>query len=162
MLDGTLLSAPRVMSTITDSGQITGQFTSEEVDFLVDILQAGSLKAALKKVPIAENTIGAIVGDEMIRRGKLAAGLAMASTFLFMVLWYRFAGVVACFALAVNLLLTLAVMKFPLRRPADPARLGRSGSERRHGGRCERAGLRAHPRGTGTRSRFADGNPQRV
>ena len=103
MLDGTLLSAPRVMSTITDSGQITGQFTVEEVNFLVDILQAGSLKAALKKVPIAQNTIGAIVGEEMIRRGKLAAGLAMASTFLFMVLWYRFSGVVACFALAVIL-----------------------------------------------------------
>jgi SecD/SecF fusion protein len=117
MLDGSLLSAPRVMSTITDSGRITGQFTQEEVDFLVGILQAGSLPAALKKVPIAQNTIGAIVGDEMIRRGKLAAGLALASTFVFMILWYRLAGLVACFALAVNLLLTLAVMKFPLRAP---------------------------------------------
>ena len=117
MLDGSLLSAPRVMSTITDSGRITGQFTQEEVDFLVGILQAGSLPAALKKAPIAQNTIGAIVGDETIRRGKLAAGLALASTFVFMVIWYRFAGFVACLALAANLLLTLAVMKFPLRAP---------------------------------------------
>jgi len=120
MLDGTLLSAPRVMSTITDSGRITGQFTQEEVDFLVGILQAGSLPAALKKVPIAENTIGAIVGDEMIRRGKWAAGLSLASTFLFMILWYRFSGIVASFALAINLLLTLAVMKLlgaPLTLP---------------------------------------------
>ncbi len=117
MLDGNLLSAPRVMSTITDSGRITGQFTQEEVDFLVGILQAGSLPAALKKAPIAQNTIGAMVGDETIRRGKLAAGLAMASTFVFMLIWYRFAGFVACLALAANLLLTLAVMKFPLRAP---------------------------------------------
>lgn len=117
MLDGNLLSAPRVMSTITDSGRITGQFTQEEVDFLVGILQAGSLPAALKKAPIAQNTIGAMVGDETIRRGKLAAGLAMASTFVFMLIWYRFAGFVACLALAANLLMTLAVMKFPLRAP---------------------------------------------
>ncbi len=120
MLDGTLLSAPRVMSTITDSGRITGQFTQEEVNFLVGILQAGSLPAALKKVPIAQNTIGAMVGDETIRRGKYAAGLALASTFVFMLIWYRFAGFVACLALAANLVLTLAVMKIlgaPLTLP---------------------------------------------
>lgn len=117
MLDGNLLSAPRVMTTITDSGRITGQFTQEEVDFLVGILQAGSLPAALKKAPIAQNTIGAIAGEETIRRGKWAASLALASTFVFMLIWYRFAGFVACLALSANLLLTLAVMKFPLRAP---------------------------------------------
>jgi len=117
MLDGTLLSAPRVMSTITDSGRITGQFTREEVDFLVGILQAGSLPASLKKVPIAQNTIGAVLGEETIYRGKIAAVLALSTTFVFMLAWYRFAGLVACFALAANLLLILAMMKFPLRAP---------------------------------------------
>jgi len=117
MLDGTLLSAPRVMSTITDSGRITGQFTQEEVDFLVGILQAGSLPASLKKTPIAQNTIGAVLGEETIYRGKIAAALALGTTFLFMLFWYRFAGIVACLALTINLLLILAMMKFPLRAP---------------------------------------------
>ena len=66
MLDGELLSAPRVMSTISDRGRITGRFTQPEVDFLVGILQAGSLPAAMKKSPISANQIGAQLGEEEI------------------------------------------------------------------------------------------------
>lgn len=117
MLDGELLSAPRVMSTITDAGRITGSFTQEEVDFLVGILQAGSLPSALNKVPISQNTIGAVMGEETIRKGKLAAAVALASTFVFMLLWYRLSGFIACLALAMNLLLTLAIMSVPFDTP---------------------------------------------
>ena len=109
-LDGELLSAPRIMSTISDRGRITGNFTKEEVEFLVGILQAGSLPAAMKKEPIAENDIGALLGADTIERGKLAIGLSLTVVVVFILFWYRFAGFVACLALATNLLLILAFM----------------------------------------------------
>lgn len=58
LLDGELLSAPRVMSTITDRGRITGQFTKAEVENLAAILQAGTLPIELKKTPVSETVFG--------------------------------------------------------------------------------------------------------
>ncbi len=54
ILDDQVKSAPSIKSRITDSGIIEGTFTPEQVQFLVDILNAGSLPAALSKVPVAE------------------------------------------------------------------------------------------------------------
>jgi SecD/SecF fusion protein len=108
MLDGTLLSAPRVMSTISDQGQITGGFTKDEVDFLVGILQAGSLPAALSDSPISENKIGAVLGEMTIRKGREAIVLSLCAVVVFILFWYRLAGLIACAALAANLLLIMA------------------------------------------------------
>ncbi|MCL4206811.1 MAG: protein translocase subunit SecD, partial [Pirellulaceae bacterium] len=110
MLDGSLLSAPRVMSTISDRGRITGSFTKDEVDFLVGILQAGSLPAALSKEPISENKIGAVLGEMTIRKGRIAIAVSLTAVVVFILFWYKLAGVIACIALAANLLLILAFM----------------------------------------------------
>lgn len=110
LLDGRTLSAPRIMSTISDRGQITGDFTKQEVDFLVGILHAGSLPAAVNENPISENQIGAVLGEDTIEKGKLAIGISLGAVLVFILIWYRFAGVVACLALTVNLLLILALM----------------------------------------------------
>jgi len=110
LLDGRTLSAPRIMSTISDRGQITGDFTKQEVDFLVGILHAGSLPAAVNEEPISENQIGAVLGEDTIEKGKLAIGISLGAVLVFILIWYRFAGVVACLALTVNLLLILALM----------------------------------------------------
>ncbi|MCY2992511.1 MAG: protein translocase subunit SecD [Planctomycetota bacterium] len=116
MLDGELLSAPRVMSTISDRGRITGRFTQPEVDFLVGILQAGSLPAAMKKSPISANQIGAQLGDEEIRKGTNATGASLIAVVFFMVYWYRFPGFIACVAMAANLIMTVAIM-IPIHAP---------------------------------------------
>ena len=50
LLDGFLVSAPAIRSTISGRGEITGSFSQQEVDDLVDVLNAGSLPAPLKKV----------------------------------------------------------------------------------------------------------------
>jgi hypothetical protein len=50
MLDGKLHSAPNIMSKITNRGQISGNFTTQEVADLVDILNAGSLPVRLRLV----------------------------------------------------------------------------------------------------------------
>ena len=139
MLDGNLLSAPRVMSTITDSGRITGRFTQEEVDFLVGILQAGSLPAALKKAPIAQNTIGAIVGDETIRRGKMGRWAVARFHVRVHGDLVSFRGLRRVLGPHRQPAVDLGRDEIPVACAPDAARLGRFGVERRHGGRRQRA-----------------------
>ncbi len=89
---------------------ISGKFSTEEVEELVRILQAGQLPAALTKQPIAENQIDATLGADTINKGFIAAGASMAAVLLFMLVYYRFAGVISCFALILNLVMTVALM----------------------------------------------------
>ncbi len=110
ILDGHLRSAPNIRDTIGDQGEITGSFTREEVETLVSVLQAGSLPAALTEEPISEMLIGPTLGRDTIRRGSIAITLAMVLVLVFMLVYYRFAGVVACGALLATLLLVLSVM----------------------------------------------------
>ena len=110
LLDGKLLSAPSIQSQITGRGQITGKFTQEEVDFLVEILRAGKLSTVLQKEPISENNMGAELGQSTINKGKWAIQLSLVCVLVFVWFYYRFAGLVACLALILNLLLVLALM----------------------------------------------------
>jgi SecD/SecF fusion protein len=112
ILDGLVMSAPTINSRITTSGQITGGFTVKEVDNLVNILRSGALPATLKQQPVSETTIGATLGQDTIHDGIQAILLAFAAVVFFMVIYYRFAGLVACVALFANLLLTVGFMVF--------------------------------------------------
>ncbi|MFO0867690.1 MAG: SecD/SecF family protein translocase subunit, partial [Pirellulales bacterium] len=110
VLDGNLLSAPAIRGMITDRGQITGQFTQEEVDFLVGILRAGSLPAALHEEPVSENQIGSLLGADMILKSAWALAFSLAAVFVFVVVYYQFSGVVAAVVLLLNIVLTVALM----------------------------------------------------
>jgi SecD/SecF fusion protein len=110
VLDGEVRSAPTINSVIEGSGQITGDFTVQEVDNLVRILRSGALPATLKPQPVSENTMGATLGEDTIDSGLKAVGIAFAAVLIFMVIYYRFAGFVACVALLSNLLLTVGFM----------------------------------------------------
>jgi len=110
VLDGELLSAPSLNSVIRDSGQITGDFTQDDVDWLVGVLNAGRLPAALNKEPISEQRVEPTLGLSTIESGKQAIGISLIAIVLFMPLYYRFSGLVACFALVFNLVLVLGVM----------------------------------------------------
>ena len=110
ILDDKLLSAPSIKSPISGDGQISGNFSTAEVEDLVRILKAGQLPAALTKKPIAENQIDATLGADTIRKGLYAAGASMIAVLVFMLVYYRFTGVIACIVLVLNLLMTLAVM----------------------------------------------------
>lgn len=110
ILDGTLDSAPSIQSTITDNGQISGDFNDQEVRDLVDVLRAGQLPAQLSEKPALSQTIDATLGPDTIRKGAISMLASVVVVMVFMVVYYRFAGVVACMALLTNVLLTLAVM----------------------------------------------------
>src|SRR5262249_51359060 len=110
ILDDQVMSAPTINSIITNSGQITGNFTRKEVDGLVNILRAGQLPATLKQQPVSETTMGATLGEDTISKGVFAVGLAFLAILVFMCVYYKFAGFVASVALLANLLLTVGFM----------------------------------------------------
>jgi SecD/SecF fusion protein len=110
IFDNELKSAPNIQEKISERGEITGQFSQEEVQFIVDILKSGSLPVMLYEKPISENTIGAILGLDTIKKGSISIVVALGIVLLFLAGYYRFAGLVACFALTLNLLVTVAFM----------------------------------------------------
>jgi SecD/SecF fusion protein len=112
VLDGLVMSAPTINSRITTSGQITGSFTVKEVDSLVNILRSGALPATLKPQPVSETTIGATLGQDTIHDGIMAIVIAFGAVVVFMVAYYRFAGLVASVALFANLIITVGFMVF--------------------------------------------------
>ncbi len=110
ILDGIVQSAPRIQSTISERGQITGEFTQQEVDDLAEILTAGGLPASLDPIPLSEQVVSATLGEDTIRAGVTSMLVATLVVVVFMVIYYRFAGVVANIALILNVLLTVGFM----------------------------------------------------
>ncbi|MFM9012324.1 MAG: protein translocase subunit SecD, partial [Gemmatimonadota bacterium] len=110
LLDDVVQSAPSIRSTITSSGQITGLDSQDEVDVLVEVLNAGSLPAALRSEPISEQRISSQLGDDTIKSARLAMLLATLLVLTFMLAYYRFSGFVADLAVLLNIVLVIAVM----------------------------------------------------
>ncbi|MCR9292799.1 MAG: protein translocase subunit SecD, partial [bacterium] len=120
IMDERVLSAPQLNSPISSQGVIQGQFTKEEVDFLVTILRAGRLPATLSEEPASENRVGAGLGATTVEKGKNAAIMAIVVTFLCILIYYQFSGAVASIALIINALLIFGIMIFisqPLTLP---------------------------------------------
>ena len=110
VLDNQLISAPTINERIRGQGEISGNMGQDGVDFIVDILRAGSLPTQLSKDPISRETISPTLGAETVEKGKQAILYSLAAVMTFMFFYYRFAGFVACLALGANLLLILGLM----------------------------------------------------
>ncbi|MGL6075631.1 MAG: protein translocase subunit SecD [Fimbriiglobus sp.] len=110
IMDDRIVSAPNLKEKLSAGGIITGNFDQAGVNRLVFILRSGALNAELKPDPVSENTVGPTLGQDTIQKGLWAVGLAFAAVMAFMVVYYRFSGLVACIALLVNLLLTIGFM----------------------------------------------------
>ncbi len=110
VLDNVMLSAPTLRSRIRDSGQIEGDFTEEEIEVLVGILNAGRLPATLRPEPISQQAISATLGADTIRAGANAMIISTLAILVFMLVYYRFAGIVADLAVTLNVIITVALM----------------------------------------------------
>ncbi len=110
LLDGTVYSAPVINSKLGSDNRITGRFTTQEADELSKILKAGALPATLRY--LQELTVGASLGRDSIRDGVRASIAAMSFITIFMLIYYRLAGLNAIVALAGNLLIVLAAMAY--------------------------------------------------
>jgi len=110
ILDGRVVSAPTIQSKIRDTGVITmgGAAIFEEAVDLAIVLRAGALPAPVK---IIENrVIGPSLGQDSIRKGTLSGIIGFCAVLLFMVIYYKLSGLIADFALCLNLLFLMAAM----------------------------------------------------
>lgn len=112
ILDGEVFSAPTLNERISDSGQISGDFTHEEINELIGVLKAGALEVPLKKEPVSELTISPTLGSDVQKKGVAAIGIASLAVVIFMIGYYRFSGIVAVVCLVLNLVLVMGTMIF--------------------------------------------------
>jgi SecD/SecF fusion protein len=115
LLDKLVMSAPAINSEIRDSGIIEGGpqgFKAKEVEHLIQVLRAGSLPASLNPNPLQEEKVGPTLGEDTIAKGVFAIWVSLLVVPIFMIIYYRFAGVVAVLALLVNMILLIGSMSF--------------------------------------------------
>jgi SecD/SecF fusion protein len=109
VLDGKVQSAPVIREPIpSGQAQISGNFSVQEANDLSIVLRAGALPAPV--IVEEERTVGPLLGADSIKKGLNAAVIGTLLVVGFMLLYYRLAGVVANFALALNVLLILACL----------------------------------------------------
>jgi len=108
-LDSLITSAPVVQSKIPGGeGRITGQFSDEEANDLAIVLRAGALPAPLEIKE--ERTVGPTLGHDSIILGRNAVLLGFGLVLLFMLIYYKGSGLLACAALVLNLVIVMAVL----------------------------------------------------
>jgi SecD/SecF fusion protein len=110
LLDDQIHSAPQVNEPIHDSGIIEGRFTTSEVNELVNVLNAGALEVPLVSEPISELTISPTLGLDVQKKGMTAVLVSSLLVFVFMLIYYHFAGLVADLCLTLNLILLFGIM----------------------------------------------------
>lgn len=109
VLDSTIYSAPVIQERISGGrAQITGTFTTQEANDLAIVLRAGALPAPLKIVQ--DLTVGPSLGQDSIDKGVRATLIAGMLVVVFMVVYYRLSGLIADFALILNLVCLMGAL----------------------------------------------------
>ena len=104
VLDNTVYSAPVIQDKIAGGrAQITGRFTTEEARDLAIVLRAGALPAPVNI--LEERTVGPSLGADSINKGLLSMCIGGLLVVIFMVIYYKSAGLIADVALLLNILL---------------------------------------------------------
>ena len=109
ILDGQVRSAPTIQGRITDSGQITG-VSQQEAEDLQITLRSGALPASLTY--LEERTVGPTLGADSIRAGVAASIAGLVLVAVFMLGYYKLAGINAVVAVVLNLLILMACMAY--------------------------------------------------
>jgi preprotein translocase subunit SecD len=109
ILDNSVFSAPVVRTKIVGgNSQIEGMDNIDEARLLEIVLKAGALPAPVEI--IQQQTVGPSLGQDSINKGIFSSLLAFGITIIFMIFYYSKSGVVADFAMLLNLLFVLAVL----------------------------------------------------
>ena len=109
VLDGKIISAPVVRDAIVSgSGQITGGFTFQSATDLALLLRSGALPAPMNI--IEERTVGPGLGEDSIKAGIIALIFGFSLVILFMIIKYRFFGLIADIALIFNLFFLVGIL----------------------------------------------------
>ena len=146
VLDNKVQEVAVIKEAIRDTGIINGRFTEQQTQDLAMTLRSGALPAGIKY--LEERTVGPSLGADSIQSRRAGGDLGMLAVLIFMLIYYRWAGVNADVALIFNLVILLGFMGY-LRGGADAAGDCGRDPDGRHGRGFQRADFRAHPRRAG-------------
>jgi len=110
VLDNKVQEVAVIKEAIRETGIINGRFTQQETQDLSMTLRSGALPAGIKY--LEERTVGPSLGADSIRSGVRAAAAGMLAVLIFMLVYYRWAGVNADVALILNLVILLGFMGY--------------------------------------------------
>jgi preprotein translocase subunit SecD len=110
VLDNRVESAPVIRNQINDRGIIEGSFTPQQTADLSLVLRSGALPASIKY--LSEETVGPSLGADSIRHGVVASIVGFCAVMVFMLVYYRGAGINADLALVLNLLILVAALGY--------------------------------------------------
>jgi preprotein translocase subunit SecD len=104
VLDDTVASAPVIQEKIAGGqARITGDFTLDEAKDLAIVLRAGALPAPVNI--LEERTVGPSLGADSIRKGLISMLIGGILVIVFMIVYYKGAGIIADVALILNIIL---------------------------------------------------------
>ena len=110
IMDDEELLVPVARAWIRDGRtQISGNFTREEARTLAIQVESGRLPVPLRL--IQESDVDALLGSESLRNSLIAGLVGLGLVFVFMIIYYRMAGVVAAFSLVFYTIIVLAIFK---------------------------------------------------
>lgn len=107
VLDGRVVTAPTVQSTLSKQFEISGMNGPGEADNVSKVLN-NPLESPLRI--LEQRTVSASLGKSALEQGEFAGIFGILLTFVLMFLYYRFAGIVAMLALVLNALILLGCM----------------------------------------------------
>jgi preprotein translocase subunit SecD len=110
VLDNKVQEVATIQEQIRDEGRITGAFTEQQSKDLAMVLRSGALPAGIRY--LEERTVGPSLGADSIKHGVLAAVIGMLAVMIFMLVYYRGAGINADIALVFNLVILLGFLGF--------------------------------------------------
>jgi len=111
ILDRRVFLAPEIQVKIRDGrSRITGLNNMEEAQDLAIVLRAGALPAPVRI--IEERTVGPSLGMDSILKGSQSAIYGLVIVAIFMIIYYRIAGILADLALVLNIIFIMAVMAY--------------------------------------------------
>ncbi|MDR1460183.1 MAG: protein translocase subunit SecD [Campylobacteraceae bacterium] len=109
VLDNVVYSAPNIIDRIGGgNGQITGAFTIDEANDVAIALRSGALLAPVTM--LEKRSVGPSLGADSVKASLIALISGFAAVVIFMCFYYRVAGVIACVALASNLIILIGLI----------------------------------------------------
>ncbi len=109
VLDGKVYSAPNIRERIGGgSGQISGGFTTVEAGNVAIALRSGALPASVEL--LEKRSVGPSLGADSIKASTIALVSGFLIVFIFMIIYYRNAGIIANIALITNIFIIISVM----------------------------------------------------
>jgi preprotein translocase subunit SecD len=112
VLDKKLVEVANIRERIpaTSSTIIHGNFTIEQAENISMMLRAGAMPASIKY--LEDRTIGPSLGADSVRRGLISIVAALILVMIFMVIYYRLAGVNAVSALILNIIILMGALAY--------------------------------------------------